>query len=396
MIAGLRLLEVALPLLALTSAPDSAWAISHGKAEDDILTSVAENYNHEIILAGESFSCSDGVKNGLLFKLDQTGNLLWSRCCGTKEESGLVWVDIAENNDILLCGFTRSEGEGPRDGWIMRFDDFGNEKFSKTFGGTESDVMKFILPMTENEFYTCGNTRSFGEGDADFWFSKFDREGNRLWSRTYGGVYYEDSHWIVPVSTGGFLLVGHTSSFGEGPYNGWVVRTDAAGDSLWSRIYLGQSVDMLYSGVETADGGFLLAGHTDSKGSGNLDFWLIKTDKNGYVLWDRVFGGPGDECCYSMQLCSDGGILLFGETYSFGSGSSDFWLLRTSSKGDSLWSKTYGGNDSDRGLSIVERAGGGYLLGGSTVSYGFAKTDFWLVQIERDSLVSELVTSKND
>ena len=163
-----------------------------------------------------------------------------------------------------------------------------------------------------------------------------------LWSRTFGGGNNEQCYSIIHTADGGYALAGYTESYGAGSYDMWLVKTDADGESLWSRTFGGARNDRCYSIIQTADGGFALAGGTLSFGAGDYDMWLVKTDSDGDSLWSRTFGGRNTDWCFSMIQTADGGYLLAGYTYSFDAVRSDMWLVKTDADGDFLWSRTLG------------------------------------------------------
>ena len=185
-----------------------------------------------------------------------------------------------------------------------------------------------------------------------------------LWSRTYGGGGNDDCYSLVQTADGGYALAGVTSSFGAGSRDFWLVRTDENGDSLWSCTYGGGGTDVCNSLVQTADGGFALAGETESFGAGDWDFWLVRTNENGDSLWSHTYGGVDFDGCYSLVQTADRGFALAGTTHSFGAGSYDFWLVRTDESGDSFWSHTYGDTEGNSCYSLVLAADGGFALGG--------------------------------
>ena len=161
------------------------------------------------------------------------------------------------------------------------------------------------------------------------------------------------------------ILVIPTSAFPQAP------------DSLWSRTFgSGESNDFCYSVQQNSDAGYILVGWTLSNGLGNYDFWLIMTDESGDSLWSRTYGGNQSEYCISVQQTTDAGYILLGRTSSFGAGSSDFWLVKIDENGDSLWSRTFGGTQGEYGYSVQQTTDGGYILGGKTESFGSGDSDF--------------------
>ncbi|OPL19327.1 MAG: hypothetical protein AVO35_11315 [Candidatus Aegiribacteria sp. MLS_C] len=188
-----------------------------------------------------------------------------------------------------------------------------------------------------------------------------------LWTETFGGSLEEHCYDCVLTSDGGFAMVGFTSSAGAGEDDVWLVRTDSSGNMLWQQTYGGTSDDRGYSLAQTSDGGFILGGWTFSFGAGMADIWLIKTDGNGNLEWDREFGTTsGFERCYPVIQTSDGSYVIAGETDNNGTTYSDIWLLKTDGDGDILWDSTFGGARDDFGLDVIEMDSGDYAVAGWT------------------------------
>jgi hypothetical protein len=194
---------------------------------------------------------------------------------------------------------------------------------------------------------------------------------------------------VKQTSDGGYVLVGYTTSFGAGGVDWWLVKTDADGDSLWSRRYGGPENEWCYAVLQTADGGYVLAGGGYSFGAGtpnNANMWLLKTDANGDSLWSRAYGGIDRESAHAMIQTSDGGYALAGFTGSYGAGDLDMWMVRTNANGDSLWSQTFGGSEKEECESMLQTDDGGYILAGYTESFGAGSGDMWLLKTEPDPL----------
>ena len=150
----------------------------------------------------------------------------------------------------------------------------------------------------------------------------------------------------------------------------------------WNQTYGGAGNDQSYSIVQTIDGGYAVTGYTYSYGSGNSDVWLVKTDSSGVMQWNQTYGGADHEWGYSLLQISDGGYAIVGSTESYGAGSFDFWLIKTDAGGIMQWSKTYGGTGWDEGYSAVETGDGGYVIVGYTASFGAGSYDVWLVKTD--------------
>jgi predicted secreted protein len=199
------------------------------------------------------------------------------------------------------------------------------------------------------------------------------------WSERYGGLY-DDAAYSLVNTNDGYVLAGSTSSSGAGSYDFWLVKTDSNGNKAWDRPYGGVGDDEAYSVIQTSDGGYVLAGFTNSSGNGGYDFWLVKTDSNGTELWNETYGGPSNDEAYSIVQAGDGGYVLAGYTRSFGNGGSDFWLVKTDASGNQQWDKTYGEERSDdKAYCVVQANGQGYALVGYTYSPSMSN-DAWLVK----------------
>lgn len=190
-------------------------------------------------------------------------------------------------------------------------------------------------------------------------------EASSTWSKTYGGTGDDCAYSLVATSDGGYALAGDTQSFGAGGRDFWLVKTDSNGIMQWNKTYGGQGYDRAFSLVATFDGGYALAGYTSSLD--NEDFWLVKTDVFGNMQWNKTYGGTGNDEARSLVATPDGGYAIAGWTGSFGAGVVDFWLVKVDSLGDMQWNKTYGGGDSfvSYAFSLVKAPDGGYAILGN-------------------------------
>ncbi len=216
------------------------------------------------------------------------------------------------------------------------------------------------------------------------------RTFDTLWTKTYGSGDLDKGSSIALTYDGGFVIAGETRNFGPGPLAVYLLRTDSLGDTLWTRAYGGSAYDYALSVKETADDGYIIAGVTNSFGAGSRDLYMIKTDINGDTVWTRTHGGPDNDVGAAVLQTADGGYIITGTTYSYGAGSGDVWLVKTDAGGGLVWSQNYGGADSDAGWDIKPTSDGGYIVTGQTRSFGAGDFDVYL--LKTDSLGDTLWT----
>jgi hypothetical protein len=208
---------------------------------------------------------------------------------------------------------------------------------------------------------------------------KTDASGNKTWARTFGGTGDDGGYSVQQTSDGGYIVAGHTTSYGAGNNDAWLIKTDASGDETWEKTLGGASYDWGYSVQQTSDGGYIITGYTGDNGVDSSGVWLIKTDASGNKSWDKTFGGAGEG--HSVQQASDGGYIIAGSTQSYGAGGSDVWLIKTDASGNKTWDIAFGGANWDWGYSVRQTSDSGYVIAGSTQSYGAGGSDVWLIKV---------------
>ncbi|MGB9959717.1 MAG: hypothetical protein ACPLKQ_04265 [Candidatus Bathyarchaeales archaeon] len=349
-----------------------AWSKTYGGKYDDVAFAMVRTSDGGFALAG--FTCSYGAEDGAgwLVKTDKYGNLEWNRVYGKNAVFGSL-IQTSDGGYAILgicCGKV----------WFLRTDAYGNMLWNRTYGVFGN--ARALVETSDGGFVIAGTLyyTNFSYARSDFWLFKTDAYGNVEWNRTYGGSGFNDARALVKTSDGGYAIAGYTDSFSR-LFDIWFVKTDAYGAMLWNRTYGEQErLEEAYALIETCDGGFALAGYTCA--SGDImggDFLLVKTDAYGNMEWNQIYKGKDDNCAYTLIETSDGGFALAG-------GSS--WLVKTDAHGEMEWNRTYGNAEY---RALVETSDGGFVIAGTTHGVGAGGLDFWLVKTE--PIISPLAVS---
>jgi hypothetical protein len=379
------LLGLLLVSTALAQEPgDTLWTRTYGGTDWDYANSVRQTSDGGYIIAGSSWSLGAGNYDYYLVKTDANGDTLWTRTYGGSLADECSSVRQTSDGGYILAGNTSSFGAGDADLYVVKTDADGDTLWTRTYGGGAYDYGSDVQQTSDGGYIIAAGTYSFGGSDLDPWLVKMDASGDTLWTRLYPGYLETQTAQFAAVqqtSDGGYIAVGRTE-VERRRYDIYVVKTDAVGDTLWTRIYfLAGQYEMAQSVQQTSDGGYILTGYSNTPGTD--DVYLVKTNSTGDTLWTRAYGGSGQDWGHWGEQTPDGGYIVAGWTASFGQnpGYANCWLLKTDSSGDTLWTRTYGGDSSDVASSAQQTADGGYVLAGYTNSFGAGERDFYLVKV---------------
>ena len=300
---------------------------------------------------------------------------VWTRTYSSEGDQGYSYT-VQQTNDegfIITC-LTRPYNKDNNDILLIRTDKDGNKLWDKTFDSSKSDS-GYSLQQTIDGGYIIAGCRGFN----DAWLIKTDKDGIKLWDKTFDG-FKGEFHSIQQTTDGGFVATGSLDHVYENDV--LLVKIDKEGNELWNKTFGGSEGDDGQSVQQTTDGGFIVVGDTCSFGAGISDAWLIRTDKDGNKLWDKTFGGEDWEYGFAVQQTTDGGFIIIGCTASKGAGNLDAWLIKTDKDGNKLWDKTFGGSEWDEGKSVQQTTDGGFIIAGATDSYGAGETRIWMIKTD--------------
>jgi len=243
-------------------------------------------------------------------------------------------------------------------------------QWQKTFGGTETEYGESVQQTSDGGYIITGYTNSYGSGDYDVYLIKTDPNGNSQWQKTFGGTNEERAYSVQQTTDGGYIIVGYTASYGAGRIDVFLVKTDPNGNLNWQKTFGGTSSDWGKSVQQTFDGGYIIAGTTHSFDPPSLYVYLVKTDPNGDSQWQKTFSGSFGN---SVQQTSDCGYIITGVSFD------DVYLVKTDSNGNMQWQNWFGENDNDWGYSVQQTSDGGYIIAGYRSSY-FSGANIYLIK----------------
>jgi hypothetical protein len=324
----------------------------------------------------------------------QIPDTLWTKLYGGQDNDRARSLSITSDGGFLMTGTIDPIAPGFTDAYILKTDADGNVEWNKTFAGAWSDASYDGHQTADGGYIVAGETKSFtNDANWDILLYKLDSNGDSVWAKGIVAPGTQNGRSVQEVAGGGYILAG--TSFDVSLFDVYLVRTDSNGDTLWTKTYGGPQNDWGWQAIQTSDGGFFISGFTASFGAGGNDVYLLRTDANGDTLWTKTYGGIGSDWSYAAVETSDGGFVVCGTTQSFGAGEGDVYLIKVNGDGDSLWTRTYGGTADERSFSLIQTSDGGFMIVGGTQSFGAGEYDMYVIQTDANgNSLQEMVYTK--
>ena len=281
-------------------------------------------------------------------------------------------------------------GNGSGDIYLIKTNGNGEEQWSSTFGGIDTELGNSVQQTSDGGYIITGETFSFDQGEGgDIYLIKTNGNGEEQWSSIFGGTAVEKGRSVQQTSDGGYIIVGTTHPTINEDGDIYLIKTNENGEEQWSSTFGGTDNDRGFSVQQTSDGGYIITGYI---GAGSAydgsDIYLIKTNGNGEEQWSSTFGGIGTEVGYSVQQTSDGGYIITGSIDSFDLGHNDVYLIKTNENGEEQWSSTFGEAD-DTGRAVQQTSDGGFIIAGWTMENN---GDIYLIKTDSEGTLSSSFT----
>ena len=360
------------------------WEKIFGGSGSEFCSSVQITDDGGYIIIGNSNSFDLAGKGVYFIKTNSRGNVMWEKNVGEGYGGSVYSSQVANDGGYIIAGITSSRlGETAM--YLLKTDSKGVLEWEKTFNGTGSSKGWSVQVANDGGYIIAGNMgATVAEGVNNVYLVKTDSRGELEWEKFFGGIYQDQGRSVQVTSDGGYIIAGDTKSFGAGKRDVYLIKTNSNGELEWNKTYGGPENDAGWSVQVTSDGGYIITGITDSYGVGGSDVYLVKTDSNGDLMWEKTFGRAGYDRGYCVQVTDDGGYVISGlVTASNVSPGHDVYLVKTDSNGDLEWEKTFGGPDHDAGWCVQVTNDGGYILTGTTSRYySTRKEDILLIKFK--------------
>lgn len=381
------------------------WEKEIGGGEDDWGYGLCFSHDEQYVFTGITASYDEEVPDSLggtdvwLGKMSTDSTMIWSHVFGgTSNERGND-VQLTPDNGFLITGFTESNdidisgNHGSKDLFVCKTDFGGHLEWFKVFGGTSDEIGNSVLPLADGNFIVAGSTfSSDGDisqniGSSDYWIIKLDADGNLIWEKTFGGTGEDRAKKIIQTQDGNFVALGTAfSNDGDvdnslGSVDFWLIKIDPNGNLMWNKNFGGSMADQGFDLIETSNGNLVLTGEVRSN-DGNVvgnhgftDAWIARLTSDGDILWQNSLGGTNVDYFLAIQETDDGGLLATGNTFSDNGdvsvnlGASDVWLVKLSPNGQLLWEKTIGYDLNEIGNAVISSGNDIILWGGIQVDH---------------------------
>lgn len=412
--------------LIYAQAPNIAWQKTFGGTESEVAHSIIQTSDGGYIVAGKATSDNSGQLvgftigvDGWIIKLNNIGNIQWQKIIGGDDDDIIHSIQQTTDGGFVIVGESNSDGlpasYGDFDYWVVKLDSNGNVLWQNKYGGTGQDRAYSIQQTTDGGYIVAGQSAStngdvtgnHGNFKSDFWIVKLNSLGTIQWQKSLGGTFQDEAYSIEQTTDGGYIVAGLTySKNGDviGAHDGlidyWIVKLDSIGNLVWQKPLGGDGEDEAYSIQQTTDGGYIVAGHTNSINGdivGNSttqrnNYWIVKLDNLGNIQWQKCPIYTGTDIAHSVIQTSDGGYVVVGESY-FDYPNCNIFTLKLNSIGNIEWTKTIGNpsgftgtTDNERGFSIQQTNDSGYIIAGfSSASPGLGN-DYYITKLNPSNL----------
>jgi len=373
-------------LLGLSLVEAVTFERVFGGEEDDIAKAVVETADGYLI-AGQSNSFTEYRNfDGYLVKIDKNGNKIWSKTYGGKYDEEIDEL-VKYGDGYLFLGTTKTYGNKKSSFYLGSVDQNGSTRWLNAFYTNDDDEFFGKALAVMGETIVFGGTRrhlQFFSAKIEPTLLQINKELEYEWKGHYGGEDEDNANAVV-ATDGGYLMVGDTESYGDEGFNGYAVMVDKNGTKRWYNAFGGDEDDTANDVVATDDG-YMIVGSTESFDISYKDIYLVKLNKSGKIIWEKLYGRELDDEGYALTTTKDGGFVIVGNSGS-DDGRKELYLFKIDKDGKRLWSRTYGGESDDAGYDVIATEDGGYLVVGDKKSNRSRDSNMWVLKLDENGKI---------
>ncbi|HYV91914.1 MAG TPA: T9SS type A sorting domain-containing protein [Chitinophagales bacterium] len=354
---------------------------TYGGPSYDIGYAVQQNFDGGYILAGAQHSFSLGTYDDYVIRTNEYGDTLWTRTYGDSLDEFAYSVKQTPDGGFIICGYTASFGAGNNDVYLIRINSSGDTLWTRTYGGVNDDEGNAVAVTNDGGFMIIGNTKSYGAGNDDVYMIRTNSAGDTLWTKIFGGSGEDQARSMNKTDDGGYIITGFTNSYGQGNGDVLLIKTDSSGNILFTKTYGWIDIEEGKWGEQTGDGGYALIGVS---GIGVTNVYFIKTNAQGDTVFTRMFGGISAtlDLGYSLHQTNDGGYILAGSTRDINLGDYNIYMVRLDNNYDTLWTRLFSGTLNEEPYALIPTSDGGFAIAGYTESTGAGHNDMYLIKFD--------------
>ena len=356
--------------------PSVLWDQTHGGAENDYFNDLIQLSDGNLVAAGVKALTSGS--DPWIVKLDSGGNVIWDYTYTGARFNGIC---ESGSGDLIAVGYTTESGAGGADILVVRISAEGVLQWEQVIGGSNADIGEHLVCTDSGGITIVGTTRSYGSGENDLWVINLNASGELQWDTVVGGATSEAVKHIKIDSQSNYVIVGAVDAISDGVSDGKIWSVDQIGNLIWQQTYGGAESDSFWDVVELATGELLVTGGTRSIGAGDYDVWLVRTSSTGDMVWQKTFGGGLSDYGYAVTETLSKNIIIAGSSKSFDPNNTNIYSLTLTEDGDLLGEQSLGGPNVEVPTAVLEAGNNSIMISAWTNSIGNGQADGWLISV---------------
>jgi len=369
--------------IASPQTPDTVWTRTYGSSDFEISSSVINTTDDNYMVTGCHYT--DELSYGFLLKINQYGDTIWYKeyeCLGPGYTESLTET---EDGGFLVIGLKYYPETENKDVLLFKTNDLGDTVWSKSYGGSQLNTPISIIPANDSGYIVIGETGNLAD-DMDIWLLRINDLGDTVWTKTFGGDGVDLCYDIKSIADNGYILVGQIDTYSSNAKDVYLIKFDNSCDTVWTKTYGSEGDESGMSIICLDDQGFLITGCTNSDPGGLDDLYIIRVNGDGDSLYSKIYGGDEGEGASSILPINNNTFLISGVTSSYGLGGYDLYFLVINDNGDTISTATFGGAGWDYAYDAIKANNQSFITCGFSSSFGAGDYDVYLANISIDNI----------